>query len=85
MKRAITFDTTVSNDGTGLQMNSVGGGYSSKSGHGVSATVNTTGNGGAINYIHTNNNTKIKFSSGVSVNNGHHGANIGVQIPFSAK
>ncbi len=84
-KRTITVDTNISNDGTAPQMNSVGGGFSGTSGHGVSATVNTTGSGGAINYIHTNNKTKIKFNSGVSVNNGSHGANIGVQIPFGTK
>lgn len=82
---AITFDTNFSNDGTGPQMNSVGGGFSGTSGHGVSATIDTTGSGGAINYMHTNNRTKLKFSSGLSVNNGNHGANIGVQIPFGAK
>ncbi|SFI36142.1 hypothetical protein [Nitrosomonas sp. Nm34] len=84
-KRTITFDTNLSNDGTGLQMNSVGGNFSGKSGHGVSATVNATGSVGAINYIHTNHKTKIKFNSGVNINNGNHAANIGVQIPFGAK
>lgn len=81
----ITFNTNISSDGTGPQVKSVGGGFSGSSGHGVSATVNTTGSGGAINYTHTNNRTKFKFSSGVSANNGNHGANIGVQIPFGTK
>ena len=66
-------------------MNSIGGGFSGTSGHGISAIVNTTGNGGAINYTHINNRTKFKFSSGVSVNNDIHGVNIGVQLPLGTK
>ncbi|MDV6344157.1 hypothetical protein [Nitrosomonas sp. Is37] len=82
---AVTFDTNISSDGTRPQINSVSGGFSGSNGHGVSATVNTAGSGGTINYTHTNNRTKFKFNSGVSVNNGNHGANIGVQIPFGIK
>lgn len=81
----ITVDTNISSYGTVPQMNSVGGGFSGTSGHGVSAIVNTIGNGGAINYTHTNNRTKFKFSGGINVNNGIHGANIGVQIPLGTR
>ncbi|SDY71571.1 hypothetical protein [Nitrosomonas sp. Nm33] len=81
----VTFDTNISSNVTGPQINSVGGGFSGINGHGVSATVNAVGNGGTINYTHTNNRTKFKFSSGVSVNNGNRGANIGIQIPFGIK
>ena len=81
----VTFDTNFSSDGTVPQMKSVGGGFSGTSGHGVSAIVNATGSGGAINYTHTNNRTKFKFSGGVNVNNGIHGVNIGVQIPLGTK
>ncbi|SFD89500.1 hypothetical protein [Nitrosomonas sp. Nm166] len=81
----ITFDTNISSDRTVPQMNSIGGGFSGTSGHGVSAIVNTTGSGGTINYTHINNRTKFKFSGGVNVNNGIHGVNIGVQIPLGTK
>ena len=81
----ITFDTNISSDRTVPQMNSIGGGFSGTSGHGVSAIVNTTGSGGAINYTHINNRTKFKFSGGVNVNNDIHGVNIGVQLPLGTK
>lgn len=87
--RSITFDTNISSDRTSErtmpQINSVGGGFTGSSGHGVSAILNTTGSGGAINYTHTNNRTKLKFTSGVNVTNGIHGVNIGVQLPLGTK
>lgn len=85
LNRTISVDTNISSDETGHQVKSVGGGFSGWNGHGVSATVNLIGSGGTINYTHTNNRTKFKFSSRVSINNGNHGANIGVQIPFGTK
>ena len=63
----------------------MGGGFTGSSGHGVSAILNTTGSGGAINYTHINNRTKFKFTGGVNVNNGIHGVNIGVQLPLGIK
>lgn len=81
----ITLDTNFSNYITGPQLNSFGGGFSSTSGHGVSARVNTIGGGGAINYILVNNRTKFKFSGGLSENNGNRGANIEIQIPLDIK
>lgn len=81
----VTFHTNFLNDGKGSRMSSVGGGFSNASGHGVSATLNTIGSGGTINYTHTNDRTKLKFSGGVSNNNGYHGSNLWVQIPFDIK
>ena len=83
--RTITFDTNISSERTTPQINSVGGGFTGSSGHGVSAILNTTGSGGAINYTHINNRTKFKFTGGVNVNNGIHGVNIGVQLPLGIK
>lgn len=83
--RTITFDTNISSERTTPQINSMGGGFTGSSGHGVSAMLNTTGSGGAINYTHINNRTKLKFSGGVNVNNDIHGVNIGFQLPIGIK
>ncbi|MDP3663745.1 MAG: hypothetical protein U1D41_12945 [Nitrosomonas sp.] len=84
-KGTITFDTNISNERTTPQITSFGGGFSGLSGHGMSAVVNTTGSGGAINYTHTNNKMKFKFSSGVNVNNDIRAINIGFQLPLGIK
>lgn len=84
-KGTLTLDTNISTNRTVPQMNSIGGGFSGTSGHGISAIFNTTGSGGAINYTHINTRTKFKFSGGVNVNNGIHGVNIGFQLPLGAK
>lgn len=81
----ITFDTNISNERTTPQITSFGVGFSGSNGHGVSAVVNTTGSGGAINYTHINNKIKFKFSSGVNVNNDIRAINIGFQLPLSIK
>jgi hypothetical protein len=85
LNRTITFDTNISGERITPQINSVGGSFTGSSGHGISAMLNTTGSGGAINYIHINKRTKFKFSGGVNVNNDIHGVNIGLQLPLGIK
>lgn len=85
LNSTITFDTNISSERIIPQINSVGGGFTGSSGHGLSAILNTTGSGGAINYTHTNSRTKFKFSGGVNVNNDIRGINIGVQLPIGIR
>ena len=63
---AVTFDTNISNDGAEHRMNSVGGGFSSTSGHRANAAINPKKGDGTINYTHKNSNGTVTFDTNIS-------------------
>lgn len=67
--KSLTFDTKISKDETGSQMNSLGGSFSSEKGHRANAAIDLIKSDGTINYTHKNPNGTVTVGTNI-VSNG---------------